>query len=180
MERWCQRNSLHPQICFHSMRIPLLCSNGIGDSFLILGRVPIGILGKLGFRFKIFYTTTEHPARKILEPFFRGIRYCEYMEREPSAREKWFFSKMLSLSMRTAKIWCPPFDQSAKIQGFRKKFFFTLIWMDITDGREPRRKCGRLKTGWNFLANFMTMDGRFRFWNGMRMRLANFRLSVHF
>lgn len=96
------------------MRIPLLCSNGIGDSFLILGRVPIGTLGKLGFRFKIFYTTLDHPARKILEPFFREIRYCEYTEKEPSAYEKWFFSKMLSLSMRMRKIWCPPFDQSAK------------------------------------------------------------------
>ena len=96
------------------LKLPLICANGIGDSFLILGRVPIGILGKFGFRCEIFYTTPEHPARKILEPFFRGIRYCEYMEREPSAREKWFFSKMLSLSMRTRKIWCPPFDQSAK------------------------------------------------------------------
>jgi len=50
--------------------IPISCSNGIGDSFLVLGRVPIAILGKLGFRFFIFYTTAEHPARKILELFF--------------------------------------------------------------------------------------------------------------
>jgi hypothetical protein len=71
-------------------------------------------LGKLGFRFKIFYTTLDHPARKILEPFFREIRYCEYPEKAPSAREKRFFSKMLSLSMRTRKIWCPPFAQSPK------------------------------------------------------------------
>jgi hypothetical protein len=51
--------------------LPIICSHGIGDSFLVLGRVPIAILGKLGFRFSIFYTTAEHPARKILEMSFR-------------------------------------------------------------------------------------------------------------
>lgn len=103
------------------MRIPLLCSNGIGDSFLILGRVPILTLGKLGLRFSIFYTTKEHPACKILEPFFRAIRYCEYVERDPLVWEKWIFSKMISLSMRTAKIWRPPFAISGeeKRQGKR-------------------------------------------------------------
>ena len=105
------------------LKLPLICANGIGDSFLILGRVPIGILGKLGFRFNIFYTTPEHPARKILEPFFRGIRYCDYTSGAPSPREKWVFSKMLSLSMRTAKIWRPPYGQSGKQKsnGSRKK-----------------------------------------------------------
>jgi hypothetical protein len=97
--------------------LPIICSNGIGDSFLVLGRVPIAILGKLGFRFSIFYTTAEHPARKILEPFFRGIRYCEYKGAEPTSLQKWVFSKMMSLSMRTRKIWKPPFDSSAKIKG---------------------------------------------------------------
>lgn len=103
------------------MKVPIICANGIGDSFLILGRVPIGILGKFGFRFNIFYTTPEHPARKILEPFFRGILYCDYIEREPSIREKWFFSKMLSLTMRTAKIWRPPFEISGKEKRQGKK-----------------------------------------------------------
>jgi hypothetical protein len=83
--------------------------NGIGDSFLLLGRVPIKFLGMLGFRFSLFYTSKENPARKILEPFFREIRYCEFTEREPTAREKWLFGKMMSLSMRTTKIWRPPF-----------------------------------------------------------------------
>lgn len=103
------------------LKLPLICANGIGDSFLILGRVPIGILGKLGFRFNIFYTTPEHPARKILEPFFRGIRYCDYTSGAPSPREKWVFSKMLSLSMRTAKIWRPPFEISGKEKRQGKK-----------------------------------------------------------
>ena len=79
----------------------------------MLGRVPIAILGKLGFRFVLFYTSQGHPAQKILEPFFRGIRYCDYIEREPSIRERWIFSKMLSLSMRTTKIWRPPFELPA-------------------------------------------------------------------
>jgi hypothetical protein len=83
----------------------------------VLGRVPIAILGKLGFRFSIFYTTAEHPARKILEPFFKGIRYCEYKGAEPTSLQKWVFSKMKSLSMRTRKIWKPPFDSLAKIKG---------------------------------------------------------------
>jgi hypothetical protein len=96
------------------IRLPILCCNGIGDSFLVLGRVPIGVLGKFGFRFNIFYTTPEHPARQILEPFFRGIRYCDYIKREPSAREKAIFSKMMSLSMRTDKIWGPPFELSLR------------------------------------------------------------------
>lgn len=101
--------------------LPIICSNGIGDSFLVLGRVPIAILGKLGFRFSIFYTTAEHPARKIMEPFFRGIRYCEYKGAEPTSLQKWVFSKMMSLSMRTRKTWKPPFDSLAKIKGSSDK-----------------------------------------------------------
>ena len=101
--------------------LPIICSNGIGDSFLVLGRVPIANLGKLGFRFSIFYTTAEHPARKILEAFFRGISYCEYKGAEPTSLQKWVFSKMMSLSMRTRKIWKPPFDSLAKIKGSSNK-----------------------------------------------------------
>lgn len=99
---------------FDMLQLPIICCNGIGDSFLILGRVPIRILGSLGFRFSIFYTSPEHPAQRVLEPFFCGIRYCDYIEREPSPREKWFFSKMISLSMKTSKIWRPPIGCSAR------------------------------------------------------------------
>ena len=104
-------------------KIPLICSAGIGDSFLLLGRIPISLLGVAGVRFRIFYSSPGHPAKKILEPFFRRIRYCDYTEREPTAREKWIFSKMLSLSMRTTKIWRPPFEFPAirKNKSFRRK-----------------------------------------------------------
>ena len=90
-------------------RLPIICKNGIGDSFLVLGRVPIAFLGNIGFRFNIFYSSTQHPAQKIIIPFFHEIRYCNFVEREPSASEKWIFTKLMSLSMRSDKIWCPPF-----------------------------------------------------------------------
>jgi hypothetical protein len=141
--------------------LPIICSNGIGDSFLVLGRVPIAILGKLGFRFSIFYTTAEHPARKTLEPFFRGIRYCEYKGAEPTSLQKWFFSKMMSLSMRTSKIWKPPFDSPARINGSSDKFKRILLhthldghhgWKGATAKMWPMER-------WVELCNILHSDG---------------------
>jgi hypothetical protein len=136
------------------LKIPIICCNGIGDSFLILGRVPIVIFKNLGFRFSIFYTTPDHRARRILEPFFRQIRNCDYIERKPTAREKHFFSLMMSLSMKTNTIWRPPIGYSeyrkrkdspkrillhTHLDGHPAKFWPIVNWVELAHSLHAKK-----------------------------------------
>lgn len=91
------------------IRFPIICCNGIGDSLLILGRVPIQKLAAWGIRFNLFYETPEHAAQKILVPFFNQIRYVRFVERAPSKTEKFIFQKIMSASQRLSRIWPVPF-----------------------------------------------------------------------
>lgn len=88
------------------IRLPIICSEGIGDSLLVLGRVPIRSLGHLGIRFNVFYQATnkDHPAKKILKPLIEETRFLRFKDREPSKLEKRLFGKMMSLSQRLKKV----------------------------------------------------------------------------
>ena len=88
------------------IRLPIICSEGIGDSLLVLGRVPIAVLGIIGFRFNVFYQATnkDHPAKKILKPLIEETRFLRFTDREPSTLEKRLFGKMMSLSQRLKKV----------------------------------------------------------------------------
>jgi hypothetical protein len=88
------------------IRLPIICSEGIGDSLLVLGRVPIAVLGNIGFRFNVFYQATnkDHPAKKILKPLIEETRFLSFTDREPSTLEKRLFGKMMSLSQRFKKV----------------------------------------------------------------------------
>lgn len=89
-------------------RLPIICGNGIGDSLLVLGRIPIELLGKVGFRFKIYYLGPES-NRTILAPFLSSIKYCVYACETPSPREHFIFGKLLSISARLKHVFKPPF-----------------------------------------------------------------------
>lgn len=88
--------------------LPIICANGIGDSLLILGRIPIQFLGRLGIRFRIFYIGSTH-TRAILAPFLATINYCQYTSDQPTPWDCFVFSKLLSLSTRLRRIFKPPF-----------------------------------------------------------------------
>jgi hypothetical protein len=110
--------------------LPIICCNGIGDSLLVVGRVPIRILGSLGFRFNLFYESSEHSAKKILVPFFRKIKYVRYVERSPSKSERVLFQKMMSLSGRIRTIWAVPHSETRDKPSVR--------WAQA-DGKQTRR-----------------------------------------
>jgi hypothetical protein len=88
--------------------LPIVCTNGIGDSLLILGRIPIKYMGRIGFRFQIYYSGSSH-TRAILSPFLSSIDYCKYTSEPPSQRDCFIFSKLLSLSSRLRRIFKPPY-----------------------------------------------------------------------
>ena len=93
------------------LTLPIICVEGIGDSLLAISRVPISFLGWLGFRFQLYYTSgnPDHPTRRILEPFFKSIRYVEYQEGQvPTARQRAVFQRMSSLTQRVSCLWAPP------------------------------------------------------------------------
>jgi len=94
--------------------LPVICQQGIGDTFLILSRVPIRLLGKFGMRFNVFYTSVSHPALQAIVPFLENISYCTLLSRQPTSRELFLFSKLMSLSLRTNMLWTPPIDLHAK------------------------------------------------------------------
>lgn len=100
------------------IRIPIICCNGIGDSLLLLSRMPISLLGRLGFRFRILYISDGHPAARILIPIFREIKYCEYSERKPTSLESKVFTKLLSLFGRIPFLFAVPLggDGSARYE----------------------------------------------------------------
>ena len=90
------------------LELPIICCNGISDSLLVIGRIPIRILGALGVRFCLFYESSEHPAKKLLVPFFKEIRYVRYTECSPSKTQRLIFRKMMALSQRIRIIWKVP------------------------------------------------------------------------
>ena len=97
-------------------QLPIICCNGIGDSLLVLSRIPIRILGMLGIRFNLTCESSQHPAKKTLVPFFNEIKYVRYCDRAPSNRERFLFQKMMSLSQRVQHIWPVP-----HVKGYRIK-----------------------------------------------------------
>jgi hypothetical protein len=101
-------------------QLPIICCNGIGDSLLILGRIPIRILGRLGIRFNLIYESSQHPAKKTLVPFFNEIKYVRYCERAPSKRERFLFQKMMSLSQRVPHIWPVPYAKGYRVKKANK------------------------------------------------------------
>src|SRR5437016_13814123 len=94
-------------------QLPIICCNGIGDSLLVLSRIPIRILGMLGIRFNLIYESSQHPAKKTLVPFFNEIKYVRYCDRAPSNRERLLFQKMMSLSQRVQ-----PIGPVARVKGY--------------------------------------------------------------
>lgn len=92
-------------------RLPIICCNGIGDSLLILGRIPIRSLAAFGIRFNVFYVSPGNSAGKILVPFFKEIKYARYVERPPGRFEKILFQKLISFFQRFGRIWPVPYSR---------------------------------------------------------------------
>jgi len=108
---------------------------------MLLGRVPISLLGTLGLRFNIFYEDASqgHPSKKQLVPFFNEIKYARYMERNPSAYERVIWQKMCSVSARIRKVWPPPlrYDKDKSVlpkPGERNKRILIQSHLDGTHG----------------------------------------------
>jgi ADP-heptose:LPS heptosyltransferase len=109
------------------IKLPIICTGGIGDCLLTLGRIPIHFLGILGFRFQLFYKDKEHPARKILTPFFKNIKYVHYAQGSPSDGQLRVFQKMMSLSQYYKIIWRVPIREHAPINRSKKSSKTILI-----------------------------------------------------
>jgi len=102
--------------------LPIICKWGIGDSLMLLGRIPIRYLGLLGFRFKIYYAPVGHPALDILRPFFESIQYCQFTSEIPSVKDEKIWQKMLSLFSRFKVIWKVPYIEPLHEKIIYKKF----------------------------------------------------------
>jgi len=95
------------------LRIPLICSGGIGDCLMLLGRVPIRFLGICGFRFNLFYTTPDSPVASILIPFLKSVHHSHLVQRQPGKFEEFIFAKMLSASQRFPRYWKVPLNMES-------------------------------------------------------------------
>lgn len=73
------------------IRLPLILSEGIGDSLYLLSLLPHKKWSRLGIGFNVFYQPgSSHTANygRILRELIEGIPYLNYIERTPTSREK--------------------------------------------------------------------------------------------
>ena len=101
------------------LRIPIICSVGIGATLLQISGLPISILGQFGVRFNIFYEGKDHPAWKILQIFLESIQYCQLCERNPTKFEYRIRNLLEKITRKSCHLFAPPIPCGTGNSGFQ-------------------------------------------------------------
>lgn len=143
------------------IRFPIICSGGIGDTFVRLTEVPIAAWGTLGMRFHIFYEGREHPAWKIMQELLQSLRYCRFADRAPTLAEYRVRNVWKRMARRSNSLYAPPLpagkERKSNLSGKRR-----ILLQSHLDGHHGHTNLSAKKwpvERWCALADLFERDG---------------------